>query len=118
MQAADEMGLTLVYSCVERTVAESDALRAQATDKRTVAPGGSSTHNFGIAADIRLYNKKGERIPIESPLYAEFANKVKRLSNNAIEWGGDWPDIGNDERWHFNIRYRNKYQKCRVPINN
>lgn len=112
MQAADELGYTLVYNDVARTVSESNQLYSNATDKRTVAKGGTSAHNYGIAADIRLY-KDGKFISPKNDkdnAYGKFAEKVKTLSKNEIEWGGDWKDIGYAERHHFNIRNRKKYE--------
>lgn len=106
LQAAEELGLTLVYSDVERTVAESDAGRAKKGD--IVCKGGDSPHNYGVAADIVLF-KDGKAVSSASSLQEQFANEVRRLSGNRIEWGGEWTKKG--ERHHFELRdWESKYK--------
>ncbi len=106
LKAAKNLGLTLVYSDVERTVAESNAGRAK--KGALVCRGGESPHNYGVAADIVLF-KNGQAVDVNSSLQTAFAQKVKENSNNRIEWGGDWSKQG--ERHHFNIRgWEQKYK--------
>lgn len=107
MQAADDMGLTLVYVSLARTNAEQQTLYNQ--NPTYTAKPGTSAHNYGIASDIALYDKNGHKIDPHSETMAEFARKVKKLSSD-IEWGGDWANIGDGERHHFNIKNRKKYQ--------
>ena len=106
LNAAKDLGLTLVYSDVERTVAASNAGRANKGS--IVCKGGQSPHNYGVAADIVLF-KNGKAVGVDSDLQTAFANKAKEYSNNRIEWGGDWHKKG--ERHHFNIRnWESKYK--------
>ena len=105
-QAAKELGLTLVYSDVERTVAESNAGRARKGS--LVCKGGESPHNYGTAADIVLY-KDGKAVGVDSALQTQFAQRVKELSGGTITWGGDWQKKG--ERHHFELTgWRQKYK--------
>lgn len=106
-QAANEMGLTLVYGDVNRTVSQSDAGRKNKGD--VVAKGGESPHNYGVAADIVLF-QNGKTINKKSAIQRQFAQRVKELSNNKIEWGGDWNK--DNEEHHFNIRnWEQNYKK-------
>lgn len=107
LQAAEELGLTLVYSDVTRTVEESNKGRAKKGN--LVAKGGESPHNYGVAADIVLF-KDGKAIGATSDLQKQFANRVKELSGNKIAWGGDWKKKG--ESHHFELKgWREKYKK-------
>lgn len=106
LRAAKELGLTLVYSDVERTVAESNAGRAKKGN--LVCKGGQSPHNYGVAADITLF-KDNKPVSVNSNIQTEYAQLVKKYSNSRIEWGGDWRKKG--ERHHFNIRgWESKYK--------
>lgn len=106
LQAAKDLGLTLVYGDVERTVAESNAGRAR--KGALVCRGGQSPHNYGVAADIVLF-KDGRAVDVNSNLQTQFAQKAQAYSNNRIEWGGNWSKKG--ERHHFEVRgWRQKYK--------
>lgn len=106
IESAEELGLTLVYSDMDRTVAASNAGRAKKGN--LVAKGGQSPHNYGVAADICLF-KKGKALNPNSPEFEEFANLVKQKSDNCIAWGGDWTKKG--ERHHFELQgWRDKYK--------
>ena len=107
LKAAGDLGLTLVYSDVERTVAESNAGRARKGS--LVCRGGESPHNYGVAADIVLF-KNGQAVGVNSQIQTAFAQKVKEYSDNRIEWGGDW--IKKGERHHFNVKgWEQKYKQ-------
>lgn len=108
LQAAKDLGLTLVYSDVERTVAESNAGRAR--KGALVCRGGESPHNYGVAADIVLF-KDGRAVDVNSNLQTQFAQKAQAYSNNGVEWGGNWRKKG--ERHHFEVRgWRQKYKNA------
>lgn len=84
-----------------RTYAEQDALFAQGRTKPgprvTNARGGFSSHNFGIAWDIGIFEDGDYQE--ESPLYAK-AGKIGR--DMGLEWGGDWKTIPDQP--HFQCR--------------
>ncbi len=112
LQAAKEHGFTLLYSDVTRTVAESDAGRAKKGN--LVCKGGESPHNYGVAVDIVCY-KNGKAVSVESAEYKAFAQRAVQLSNNKIEWGGEWRKKG--EKHHFNIRnWKNAYKRVEYLV--
>lgn len=111
IQAANEMGLTLVYSDVTRTVAESNIGRAEKGN--LVCKGGESPHNYGTAIDIVLL-KDGKPIGVNSQTQTDFANRVKTLSQNTVTWGGDWTKAG--ERHHFELKGWQKYKSPQYLI--
>ena len=88
IEAAEELGLTLVYSDVCRSKKASDAARA--VKGNAVAEGGKSPHNYGVGADIMLFDKNGNAIPVGRAGYKKFADLVKAKSGGKITWGGDW----------------------------
>ena len=63
----------------------------------TNARGGYSSHNFGIAFDIGIF--QGSRYLPESPKYNEVGQIGKSIG---LEWGGDWTAI--KDRPHFQLR--------------
>ena len=76
-----------------RTYAEQDALYGQGRNgkpgpKVTNAKGGQSNHNFGIAWDIGLFDKKGNYIT-DDEVYKSFA-QIILPAMDGLEWGGDW----------------------------
>jgi peptidoglycan L-alanyl-D-glutamate endopeptidase CwlK len=87
-----DAGYTVRIISGTRTYEEQNALyrigRGK-TDKRspvTNARGGQSNHNFAIAWDIGIFDKKGRYLP-ESPLY----KKITSASiAEGLEWGGSW----------------------------
>ena len=112
LKAAKDLGLTLVYSDVTRTVAASNAGRAKKGN--LVLAGGESPHNYGVAADIVLV-KDGKVVNPNSKIQTDFANKVREYSNNRIEWGGEWNKKG--ERHHFQIRnWKGKYKNSKYLV--
>ena len=117
LKAAEELGLTLVYSDVERTNAESEAAYQEKGDM-VVRRGGS--HNHGVAADIVLFDKDGKVLSATSAKQREFAQRVKELSGGRITWGGDFSGYAtvngrrvtraSVESHHFEItNWRSKY---------
>ena len=114
IQAADEMGLTLVYGDVVRTVAQSNYGRKKKGGK--VAPGKESPHNYGVAADIVLFDH-GKVIDKASKTQKKFAKRVKELSGDKIKWGGDFVNKP-DEEHHFELAdWRDKYYNPRYLVN-
>ncbi len=111
LQAAAEQGMTLVYSDVTRTVAESNAGRAKKGS--LVCKGGESPHNYGTAVDIVLY-KDGKAVSVNSAEYKAFAKNAVALSDEKIEWGGEWRKQG--ERHHFNLRGWKKYKSAEYLV--
>ena len=108
IEAAEELGYTLVYSDMDRTVAASNAGRAKKGD--IVVKGGQSPHNYGVATDICLF-KNGKMLSSKSADFAKFAELVKEKSNNRIAWGGDWTK--QNEEHHFELRgWRDKYKNA------
>lgn len=105
IEAAEELGLTLVYSDMDRSVSASDAARREKGD--IVAPGGKSPHNYGAAVDICLF-KDGVAVSAKSALFRQFAELAKAKSGNRIEWGGEWSK--KDEEHHFELRDWEKYK--------
>lgn len=123
VQAANELGLTLVYSDVCRTVAQSN--KSRAAKGTHVAKGKDSPHNYGVAADIILL-KDGKRINEkpkgnEPDLQAQFADRVSELSGGKIAWGGDkeyYPNLYKKERHHFELRdwnVKGNENFCKTP---
>jgi peptidoglycan L-alanyl-D-glutamate endopeptidase CwlK len=87
-----------------RTYEEQDALYAEGRTtsgyKVTSARGGYSTHNFGIAFDIRIWASSGYQEG--SPLYIA----VGELGGNlGLEWGGKSKSANHLPRFgHFELR--------------
>ena len=108
-QAADELGLVLVFGELSRTVEISNT--GNQNKGSVVAKGGSSPHNYGVAADILLFDKaSGKTINKISTIQEKFANRVKELSSGKIAWGGDW-NKPNEEH-HFELAaWKDSYKK-------
>ena len=108
-QAADELGLVLVFGELSRTVEISNT--GNQNKGSVVAKGGSSPHNYGVAADILLFDKaSGKTINKISTIQEKFANRVKELSSGKIAWGGDW-NKPNEEH-HFELAdWKESYKK-------
>lgn len=111
IQAAEEMGLTLVYSDMDRSVATSNAARAKKGN--IVCKGGESPHNYGTAADICLFSN-GKQVSSKSDMFRKFADRVRELSGDKIEWGGEWKKP--DEEHHFQLRNWKKYKSSEYMI--
>jgi len=111
-QAAADFGCDVVYSDVERTVAESNIGRAKKGN--LVAKGGHSPHNYGVAADFVLF-KDGKILDQYSSLYKQIIDKAIALSGNKIESGIYWNKKG--ERHHIELRdWELKYKKSNCLI--
>jgi peptidoglycan L-alanyl-D-glutamate endopeptidase CwlK len=87
-----------------RTSAEQDQMYAQGRTSPgklvTNARGGFSSHNFGIAFDIGVF--EGAEYRDESPKY----KAVGALGSDlGLEWGGDWRRTIRDDP-HFQLRPR------------
>jgi hypothetical protein len=107
LKSAKQHGFTILFSDATRTVEESN--RARARKGSIVCRGGESPHNYGVAFDIVCY-KDGKAVSVDSPEYKAFAQTAVQLSNNKIEWGGEWRKKG--EKHHFNIRnWQYSYKK-------
>lgn len=105
-KAAQDLGITILYSDAERTVAESNAGRARKGS--LVVAGGNSPHNYGVACDIVLY-KDGKAVGVNSQLQTDFARLAQQYSGGKITWGGDWTKAG--ERHHFELaEWRENYK--------
>lgn len=88
-----QQGLECKIICGTRTIAEQDALyakgRTTAGPKVTNARGGSSLHNFAIAADLGLF-KDGKYL--ESDVKYDALNKACG-NPTGCEWGGSWKSL-------------------------
>lgn len=108
-QAAADLGCDLVYSDIERTVAESN--KARAKKGSLVCKGGQSPHNYGVAADFVLF-KDGKEVNVNSDLQKAVVDRAIALSGNKIESGIYWRKKG--ERHHIELsnwqsKYKNSY---------
>lgn len=91
IKEAYKQGLYIMFSDGHRTHAEQNALYAQGRTKSgsivTNARGGQSLHNYGIALDMFITNKKGTTASWNAGKLKEVAKIAKQLG---FEWGGDW----------------------------
>lgn len=94
-------GITVKILCGLRTYDEQDTLYAQGRTKPgrivTRARGGFSSHNFGIAFDIGIF--EGDRYLGESPKYTDVGAIGVALG---LEWGGNWKTF--KDLPHFQLR--------------
>ena len=111
IEAAEELGLTLVYSDMDRSVSASNAARKNKGP--IVAEGGKSPHNYGAAVDICLF-KEGIAVSAKSALFRQFAELAKQKSGNRIEWGGEWRK--KNEEHHFELRNWEDYKNSKYII--
>lgn len=74
-----------------RTFAEQTALYNQGRltkgDIVTKAKAGQSWHNFGVAADLTLFDKSGKRPKWDGAEYDRMGEIAQELG---LEWGGSW----------------------------
>jgi peptidoglycan LD-endopeptidase CwlK len=94
-------GIRLKITSGLRTYAEQDALYAQGRSRPgnivTKVKGGYSSHNFGIAFDVAVF--EGNKYLPESIKY----KAVGVLGNDlGLDWGGDWKTIVDQP--HFQLR--------------
>ncbi len=77
-----------------RSVAEQDGLHAQGRTRPgpivTNARGGSSWHNYGVAADIAFNNANGQP---SWPNTANWTRYGQIAVSHGLEWGGNWHGI-------------------------
>jgi len=83
-----------------RTYAQQSALYAQGRTAKgpvvTNAPAGWSNHNFGLAADIGVFD--GNNYVPESPIYAKVGPIGVALG---LEWGGSWTSIKDMPHYEY-----------------
>ena len=101
VQKAALAGITIKIISGLRSYAEQDALYAQGRTKPgsivTNSKGGYSTHNFGIAFDVGVF--EGNRYLSDSTKY----KAVGALGTDlGLEWGGNWKTIVDQP--HFQLR--------------
>jgi len=101
IQQADGVGIRIRVISGLRTYAEQEALYAQGRTAPgpivTRARAGHSTHNFGIAFDIGVF--EGSRYLTESPKYKAVGALGLELG---LEWGGNWKSFVDEP--HFQLR--------------
>jgi peptidoglycan LD-endopeptidase CwlK len=100
--AAFEQGIALIVTDGFRSVAEQDRLFAQGRTAPgpivTGARGGSSWHNYGLAADVALLVNGRPTWPNDLALWSRIGALGKALG---LRWGGDFP---TPDRPHFELR--------------
>ena len=79
-------GLNFKVTSATRTWDEQNALYNQ-RPVVTNARAGYSWHNFGLAADLTLFDKSGRKPIWEGPEYNRIGAIAKELG---LEWGGSW----------------------------
>jgi peptidoglycan L-alanyl-D-glutamate endopeptidase CwlK len=84
-------GLNFKVTSGTRTFAEQNKLYAQGRtisgQRVTNARGGYSWHNFGVAADLTLFDKSGKRPKWDGKEYDRMGVIAQELG---LEWGGSW----------------------------
>lgn len=97
-------GFDVKIICGTRTFAEQNELYAQgrtkAGDRVTKAKGGYSWHNFGVAFDVGIFDKKGGYIKrdFEYKMLNEIAGNPEGFT-----WGGNWTSLYDTPHYQFNI---------------
>jgi peptidoglycan L-alanyl-D-glutamate endopeptidase CwlK len=101
IRAAFEEGIALIVTDAFRSVAEQDRIYAQGRTTPgaivTQARGGSSWHNYGLAADVAVLAGGKPTWPNDANLWARIGAIGKRLG---LQWGGDFssgPDLPHFE---------------------
>ena len=101
VQKAAANGIQIKIIGGTRTYAEQDALYAQGRTASgpsvTMARGGYSNHNFGLAFDIGIFS--GTKYLAESTKYKAVGALGMDLG---LEWGGSWTSIVDEP--HFQLR--------------
>lgn len=101
VQKAAASGITIRIISGLRTYAEQDILYAQGRTTPgnivTNARGGYSSHNFGIAFDIGVF--EGKKYMPDSPKYKAAGVLGRDLG---LEWGGNWKTMVDQP--HFQLR--------------
>jgi peptidoglycan L-alanyl-D-glutamate endopeptidase CwlK len=104
---AATMGCDYIMIAGNRTWAEQDALFAQGRTAPgnivTKARGGSSNHNFGIAADFGVFAGKAY-LDDSNPRRASAVHKACAFhaASCGLEWGGDWQRFRDEP--HYEIQ--------------
>ena len=100
IESAAAIGIAIKVISGTRTYDEQNALYEQGRSKAgrivTNARGGYSTHNFGIAFDIGVF--EGGRYFDESPAYKAVGAIGMKLG---LEWGGNWKTIQDEPHFQF-----------------
>lgn len=100
--AAFEDGISLIVTDGFRSVAEQDRIFTQGRTTPgpivTGARGGSSWHNYGLAADVALLVNGRPTWPNDLALWGRIGELGKALG---LRWGGDFP---TPDRPHFELR--------------
>lgn len=100
--AAFDDGVSLIVTDGFRSVAEQDRIFAQGRTTPgpivTGARGGSSWHNYGLAADVAVLVNGRATWPNDLALWARIGALGKALG---LRWGGDFP---TPDRPHFELR--------------
>jgi peptidoglycan L-alanyl-D-glutamate endopeptidase CwlK len=100
--AAFEDGIPLIITDGFRSVTEQDRIYSQGRTEPgpivTNARGGSSWHNYGLAADLAVLVNGRPTWPNDLPLWARIGAIGKALG---LGWGGDFP---TPDRPHFELR--------------
>ncbi|SDS72173.1 peptidoglycan L-alanyl-D-glutamate endopeptidase CwlK [Paenibacillaceae bacterium GAS479] len=111
---AKAAGITVVYTDDFRSSEAQDKLyekgRSQGGSVVTHAKGGESYHNYGLAIDFALKDKRGEIIwDMEydgnrngKADWLEVASLGKGLG---FTWGGDWPDFKDNPHLQMDFGY-------------
>lgn len=92
-------GFDVKIICGTRTYSEQDELYKK-RPKVTNARGGYSWHNFGVAFDVGIFDKKGGYIKMdfEYKMLNEIAGNPEGFT-----WGGNWTSLYDTPHYQFNI---------------
>lgn len=104
MNTVQQAGIDACIISATRTYPEQNALFRQGRygnpgPRVTNARAGQSSHNFGIAWDIGIF-ENGRYLP-ESPLYDHAARVALSAGIPRLAWGGNWRTF--PDRSHFEI---------------
>jgi len=122
-------GIDVVIISGNRSYTEQDALYAKGRpevceqrslpettcngNKVTNARGGYSNHNFGLAADIGLF--QNGRYLGNSPFYKEIGPIVAR--HPQLEWGGNWKSFVDEPHIQYRVPYNMAQLRERIASN-
>lgn len=123
---AKAAGISVVFTDGFRSPAEQDELyaRGRTTDGSVVthAQGGESFHNYGLAIDFALENRKGDYIwdmeyDGNRNGKADWMEVVTIAKKLGFSWGGDWPDFKDNPHLQMDFGYsiREMQQGNRPP---
>ena len=101
-----------------RTWQEQNELYAQGRTKPgsqvTNARGGTSNHNFAIAFDIGIFQKRTDGKSDYLNESSDYAWVSKFAKKYGLEWGGDWKRI--DDKPHYQYPAGSNYAKLRQMV--